>query len=1161
MNISEADILRILPRVYRAGAVLSLRDSRLVLRVTRTDGGPPRILKCVVPPCAPEEQEAFRREFLLLDALQHPCWVRPLHFGALAGDGHYLEMEEAPGVTLSHWPIRGWWPETLTVAHQILSGLEVLHRLGYAHLDLGLEQVLVESAEAPTPWETKDAGAPVHVRLLDLGLAARFGEEVGARGTPGSIAPELLRHRPSWDARADLYSAGTILYELFTGHPPFPGRTVRDVLTRQLEGPEPDPGEEADLPPPVRDLVRELLAKDPDSRPHSALEIWQRLRDQAPRDRAGALPPFLVAGDEFVFVGRDAEVSAFDSWLASLDPERADARCDLIGEPGIGCRRLAARLSAVAESRGWIRDDTAASERLRHLHGANLQIAIAARPAPGQTPGSAAGGAPEADRRPAALHGLPGATPVGMDRGRQPDANVLPLSLGPMSDEILHRILAAAGIESELLRLRLAETSLGSPGLLAGLVAVLPREIDLAVRHGGEERLDATLDTLALPPPWCAWSRQLLDSLDAAGASALVHAGIAGLPRMPDASTLGLAELPETLRPAASRKLLRDVDGRWQARSGVWARALVEADHTRTAEIGRALLRDLDRSGTEVARVRLNLLLRDVNGVARSLPQALRVIVATGHREEALQLHGEAARLGSGALRELREKEMLGLLEGVFGLGMRSGSILHEPGEWCRPAPEGADGVKDAGAAAALALLETWAWIGRQRRDLAEDALLRAESLLPDRADRGDPLTFLAGWFRYRLLDAERSPTESRQALERLRDRLPPDDHRRRLACDVSEAQILGKEGRHEDALSLLGRGVRASETLEEGEQAAVLVQLAISHQRGGSASPAAAMVASAEAKFRRTGCTQNRLIAANLMGVIAFQDGDLRGAQAWTEDPLREWTVRGHWNEVGNALVSLTLFQLEQGRLGEALRTVIDATVLLEHATQPSVARRVASVRARVLSHCGLTVRAAAEARGFLAQWESSAPAATLFVRATLGEILLARGQLEEGRSEFRRAVAGFLATGMLDDAAEILARWGLAETALGLTEAAQGYLGEIGPLFRRTSGLTKSAIALLEVETVAMSAGDWPTANAISAAQRAVSTLEAQGRWSLAWRANWCLARAYARAGSPREAMSASGSARTVLMNMAESLAMVTRVDGFLRLPAVSEFLAHLE
>lgn len=1129
MDGSEQDTAFALPDDYRAGAVLSRRESRLVLRATRVEGGSARILKCLVPPFPAEEEEAFRREFLLLDALRHPCWVRPLRFGSLPNGGRFLEMEEAPGVTLSSWPIRGWWPETLSVAHQVLSGLEVLHRLGYAHLDLGPEQVLVECGEDPTPWDAEvvgdsgTVGASTRVRLLDLGLAAPFGAAIGARGTPGSIAPELLQSRSGWDARVDLYAVGTILFELFTGQPAFPGRTVREVLARQLEGPEPDPGDEAGLPPPVRDLVRELLARDPAARPRSALETWQRLREQAPRASVGALPPFLIAGEEFAFIGREAEIAAFDTWLSRLDPATATGRYELSGEEGIGCRRLAARLGAVAESRGWVRGGDAAAPVLHHSRGGMLGIAV-----------------------------------------RSGDDAALPVE--PMQAEDLVRILAAAGIESEILRRRLAAVCLGSPGILAGLLGVLPREIDFATRHAGEGRLDATLDRLPLPASWLEWSRRLLDRLSPPDDSALLRAGVAGLPGMPEGVALGPSALPSVLDPVARRGLLESVDGRWRARFGLWARAIAGADEKRTAAIGRELFTDPDRSGDEVTRARLGLLLHDIDAVAVALPGALNSLGALGRREEAVLLHAEAARLGPAALRGLGEREILGLLDGLFGLGTRGGSLLNEPGDTPATGPAGVDDPERRGVHVALALLEAWAWLGRQRPDRAATALQAVGDLRPESWAGDVRVLFFRGWLHFRLLQATIDPEGPRDALDELqelrslRDLVLPGELRRQAWCDAAEAAFLDREGRSEEALGHLEERSARLPALEAGEQATYLYLPASIRYRRGELRAAAELFARAEALWRGAGFAVNRLNVAGSIAVLVFAEGNLLRAQAWNEEMLREWTARGRWNEAATVLGNLAMALLERGRFGESLCAMRDAVALAERGGHPLAAQRAAKHSVHILVRCGLLARAEEEAGRFIAAWEATAPFPTFFVLASLGESLFAQGRLEEGCAQFRRAVDGFLATGSADDAADTLAQWGLVEMAAGRIAEARDCRAEIEPMLPKTAGLTRSAIALLEAEMAPALANNQTDDHVLGAAERAVAMLEAQDRWSLAWRAHWSMARAYRAAGRAQEALTFYGTARTVLTGMLESLGTASPSDGFLQLPAVRSFLDDL-
>jgi tetratricopeptide (TPR) repeat protein len=1121
MDGSEQDDLIAMPEAYRPGAVLSHRESRLVLRATRSEGGAARILKCLTPPFPAEEEEAFRREFLLLDALRHPCWVRPLRFGSLAQGGYFLEMEEAPGVTLSRWPIRGWWPEALSVAHQLLSGLEVLHRLGYAHLDLGPEQLLVDSTEEPTPWDAEASGSSTRVRLLDLGLAAPFGVAVGARGTPGSIAPELLQSRPGWDARADLYAVGTILFELFTGQPAFPGRTVRDVLARQLEGPDPDPGEEAGLPPPVRDLVRELLARDPAARPRSALETWQRLRDQAPRASVGALPPFLVAGEAFAFIGRDAEIAEFEAWLSKQDPATAGGRYELSGEEGIGCRRLAERLGAVAESRGWERGGDAAPF-LRHPRGGTVRITVRS--------------------------GESGA-------------------LQPMQSEDLERILAAAGIESDILCRRLVALCLGNPGLLAGVLDVLPREIDFATRHAGEDRLDATLDRLPVPAAWLTWSQRLLGRLSPTDGAVLLRAGMAGLPGMPEGVAVAPTALPVTLQPMTGRGLLASVEGRWRVSFGLWARAVVAADEKQTAALGRELIADLDRPGDDVARARLGLAFRDADVVARALPGALNALGALGRREEAVLLHAEASRLGPAALRELGEREILGLLEGMFGLGTRGGTLLNEPDHSSVLGREDAAGQERPGVAAALALLDAWAWLGRQRTEQAAASLERVAELRPETWKGDARVLFFRGWLKFRLLQATIDPEaptrrmDEGQELRRVRDLLSPIEVRRHAWCDAAEATILDREGASEDALRHLEEGSSRRPALEAAEQATYLYLPASIHYRRGELRQAAELLAQSEALWRSVGFSVNRLNAASTIAVIALAEGNLAHAQASYEDLLREWTARGRWNEAATVLGNLAIVLLERGRLGESLRTVRDALALAERGGHPLAAQREAKHSVHILVRCGFLARAEEEAGRFIAAWETAAPFPTFLVRASLGESLFARGRLQDGCAQLRQAVDGFLAIGSNDDAADTLAQWGLMELAAGRFSEAQECRLEMEPMLPETTGLTRSAIALLEAETRLWSSADQAEAGTLAAADKALKALEAQDRWSLVWRAHWCLARAYKAVGRVREALSSYATARTILAGMLESLAKVAPTDGLVQLPAVRSFLDDLD
>ncbi len=736
-----------------------------------------------------------------------------------------------------------------------------------------------------------------------------------------------------------------------------------------------------------------------------------------------------------------------------------------------------------------------------------------------------------------------------------------------MQADDLVRILAAAAIESDILRRRLAASCLGSPGLLAGLFGVLPREIDFATRHAGEDRLDATLDRLPVPTAWLNWSRRFLSRLSPTEGSALLRAGVAGLPGMPEGAALGPSTLPAVLEPSARSGLLAYADNHWRVSFGLWARAVVEADEARTAAIGRDLLADLDRPGDDVARARLGLLLHDTGAVAAALPGALNSLGTLGRREEAVLLHAEASRLGPAALRGLGEQEILGLLEGMFGLGTRAGSLLHQPGDGSAAGPAGVAGPKRPDASAALALLDAWAWLGRQQPDRASFALQAAGDLSP-KSRIGDPrVPFFHGWLKFRLLQATIDPTGSRgapdelQEVRSLRDLLSPADLRRQGWCDAAEAAFLDREGRSEEALGRLEeRSVRLP-ALEAGEQATYLYLPASIRYRRGELRLAAELFAQAEALWRDAGFTVNRLNVAGSLAVLVLAEGNLSRAQAWNEDLLREWTARGRWNEAATVLGNLAMTLLERGRLGESLCAMRDAIALAERGGHPLAAQREAKHNVHILARCGFLARAEEEAVRFIAAWEATAPSPTFFVLASLGESLFAQGRLEDGCARFRRAVDGFLATGSVDDAADTLAQWGLVEMAADRIANARDRLAEIEPMRPETTGLTRSVIALLEAETGLVPAADHAAGDALGSAERAVEGLEAQDRWSLAWRARWCLARAYKAAGRAREALASYETARTILTGMLESLGTAARTDGFLQLPAVRSFLDDLE
>jgi len=218
----------------------------------------------------PERLARFEREAKVLASLNHPN-IGAIYAIAREGDRIGLALELVEGEDLAEHLQRGALPmdETLDIAGQIATALEVAHEQGIVHRDLKPANVKI------TPDGT--------VKVLDFGLAKAFdsgGEASGdpsitqsptmmtastqagmILGTAAYMSPEQARGKPL-DRRTDIFSFGIVLYEMLTGARPFDGDTISDTLASILK-------EHADrdklplqTPPAIRLLLDRCLEKD-----------------------------------------------------------------------------------------------------------------------------------------------------------------------------------------------------------------------------------------------------------------------------------------------------------------------------------------------------------------------------------------------------------------------------------------------------------------------------------------------------------------------------------------------------------------------------------------------------------------------------------------------------------------------------------------------------------------------------------------------------------------------------------------------------------------------------------------------------------------------------------------------------------------------------------
>lgn len=198
----------------------------------------------------------------------------------------YLVMEYIPGKTLqTQLDERGPLDlaSVLRLGKQIADGLAAAHAQDLIHRDIKPGNILLEG------------GLEERIKITDFGLArtiddASMTQSGTIAGTPMYMAPEQV-HGHKLDQRADLFSLGSVLYQMLSGRPPFRASTTIAVLKRVVDD-NPRPIQEIipEVPDWLCELVGHLHAKDPDQRYSSAREVSQLLARCAAELQAGRVP-------------------------------------------------------------------------------------------------------------------------------------------------------------------------------------------------------------------------------------------------------------------------------------------------------------------------------------------------------------------------------------------------------------------------------------------------------------------------------------------------------------------------------------------------------------------------------------------------------------------------------------------------------------------------------------------------------------------------------------------------------------------------------------------------------------------------------------------------------------------------------------------------------
>ncbi len=223
----------------------------------------------------PEALRRFEREAKAVAALSHPNILAIHDFGAEQGVS-YAVTELLEGATLRERLGQSAldWRETVRIGTAIAEGLTAAHAKGIIHRDLKPENIFL----------TSDG----QVKILDFGIA-RVKREVSAEaetltwadttkpgtvmGTIGYMSPEQVRGEQA-DAPSDIFSLGSVLYEMVSGRRPFARATTAEMIAAILDAEAPPLAQTGKkVPEALERVIRHCLEKKPGERYQSARDL------------------------------------------------------------------------------------------------------------------------------------------------------------------------------------------------------------------------------------------------------------------------------------------------------------------------------------------------------------------------------------------------------------------------------------------------------------------------------------------------------------------------------------------------------------------------------------------------------------------------------------------------------------------------------------------------------------------------------------------------------------------------------------------------------------------------------------------------------------------------------------------------------------------------
>jgi serine/threonine-protein kinase len=317
---------------WRTDEVIGSGAMGTIYRATQVSLGKTVVIKLLHKHLSgdPTLKKRFHREAKAASLLNHPNCIQVIDFGQQDDGAFYIAMEHVDGVDLAELiyeqfpldPVR-----TIRILKQVCAALDEAHANGVLHRDLKPENVMVSERR----------NQPDFVKVLDFGIAKlqEGSGEGGAStfqtvagvvcGTPEYMSPEQARGE-KLDGRTDLYALGIVLYQMLTNELPFEADSALGVVTKHLsEKPKPPRQHHPAVPPSLEALCLQLLEKDRNRRPQTALDVTAEL-NRIERELEAQARETMVAGrpsDRTVVELRPVQMAEFEKARQEYEDRRS----------------------------------------------------------------------------------------------------------------------------------------------------------------------------------------------------------------------------------------------------------------------------------------------------------------------------------------------------------------------------------------------------------------------------------------------------------------------------------------------------------------------------------------------------------------------------------------------------------------------------------------------------------------------------------------------------------------------------------------------------------------------------------------------------------------------------------------------------------------------